>query len=468
MDDSGTVIFNFRSQAASPNLSTERLVDEDLPTEAENSPNSVETHHTLENTINAGDGDRSRSILDRLDLCFGEIKTELRESIQSVQNQAQVNFSEFEMKLNSLQNQIDSVANKNNSENAIEQERLSSHGHSTDHVFISSTPTNTAALLNRGDSSVAGVLSGNSRTADSRMSHVQTAETPHMKMKPSTYDGSDDLDEYLTQFNLVAELNRWSYETKSLVLASSMTGATRSLLCELQPSQRRDYDSIIAALQNRYGSVNRAELYRSQLQSKVLEKNETIPELAQTIRKLTRKAYPSASSEVVELLALDFFIDALPDTDIRLRLREVNPKSISEAERIAVRLDVHKIADRSRGRHHVRFVEPEQSQTDAKLNKLSSQLSDVMKELLSSKATDNRRDLARAHAPNYNNRNPNYKQNRNARDSSYESSYGNGKSKYREYRENGASQNFGMQGNDRRSSLRAGTRPMNKGPNKHF
>jgi hypothetical protein len=37
---------------------------------------------------------------------------------------------------------------------------------------------------------------------------------------------------YLTQFNLVAELNGWDYETKSLFLASSMVGGKRALLFE--------------------------------------------------------------------------------------------------------------------------------------------------------------------------------------------------------------------------------------------
>jgi hypothetical protein len=37
-----------------------------------------------------------------------------------------------------------------------------------------------------------------------------------------------------------------------------------------------------------------------------------LPELAQSIKKLTHKAYPSASSNVIETLAMDYFIDAIP------------------------------------------------------------------------------------------------------------------------------------------------------------
>ncbi|XP_053391299.1 scaffold attachment factor B2-like [Mercenaria mercenaria] len=44
----------------------------------------------------------------------------------------------------------------------------------------------------------------------------------------------------------------------------------------------------------------------------------------------------------------DSFIDSLEDSDIRLRLRECCPKFISEAETIAVRLEIHKLADKQR------------------------------------------------------------------------------------------------------------------------
>jgi hypothetical protein len=165
-------------------------------------------------------------------------------------------------------------------------------------------------------------------------------------------------------------------------LASSIVGGARAILCELDIEKRRDFDSIVSALQNRYGSIYKAEIFRSRLQSRILGRNETIPELAQSVKKLTRKAYPSASSEVVDLLALDYFVDALPDTDIRLRLREVGPKTISEAERIAVRLDAHKEADKSRGgRNHVRHVAPEISSTDRKLNDLNYQMKALMNQV---------------------------------------------------------------------------------------
>ena len=114
-------------------------------------------------------------------------------------------------------------------------------------------------------------------------------------MKPQSYDGSEDLDEYLTHFNIVAKLNGWSEASKSLHLAGSLTGSARALLNDLDPHKREDYDKLVEALTHRYGNVNRAAVFKSQLQTRLKRKDESIPELAQAIDKLARKAYPKAT-----------------------------------------------------------------------------------------------------------------------------------------------------------------------------
>lgn len=171
-----------------------------------------------------------------------------------------------------------------------------------------------------------------------------------LRMKPQNYSGSEDLQDFLTQFDITAEINGWNYTEKSLYLASTLTGSARSLLSELNDTDRRDFSCLVTKLKNRFSSENRAEVYRTQLKCRLRAKGETIPELAQSIRKMTRQAYPTASSDVVETLALDCFIDAINESEIRLRLREICPKNVSEAEQVAVRMEAQRIADRQRNK----------------------------------------------------------------------------------------------------------------------
>ena len=168
------------------------------------------------------------------------------------------------------------------------------------------------------------------------------------------------------------------YKAKSLYLANSLIGSARSLLNELTSEQRRDYSSLVQKLTARYGSENRAEVFRAQLKSRIKQKAETIPELAQAIKKLTRQAYPKAGLDVIEALALDHFIDGLPEPEIRLRLREVGPKSLSEAETIAVRMEAHRIADKQRTRF-VGKVDQVNSDNSVSQKTLENQLSELSK-----------------------------------------------------------------------------------------
>ena len=97
--------------------------------------------------------------------------------------------------------------------------------------------------------------------------------------------------------------------------------------------------SLIEKLANRIRLVNRSEIYRTQLKSEVRNKEESIPDLAQAIKKLVRQAYPGVNKDVIETLAIDNFVDVLTDSDIRWLVRELGPKTLADAERTALRLE---------------------------------------------------------------------------------------------------------------------------------
>ena len=78
---------------------------------------------------------------------------------------------------------------------------------------------------------------------------------------------------------------------------------------------------------------------------------------------MTRQAYPTADPDLTNVLSLDHFIDALPDADLRLRLRENRPKSINEAETLAIRLETYQLADTQK----VKQVNVIHSDTDSSL-----------------------------------------------------------------------------------------------------
>ncbi|KAK3096138.1 hypothetical protein FSP39_008332 [Pinctada imbricata] len=321
------------------------------------------SENEVENLDENEDMQHSENVNFSLHRQISDLGLEMRENLRSVTSEIRDTMCDFRRDLAAMQHQIDSMKrrdvtpiiprslnlNRNQNESPQVRQSTPNHNGNGDDIFRSRSQTR--------------------------------------KMKAQTYNGEEDLEEYLAQFEIVSEINGWDYETKSLYLASSLTGGARALLSELDDRQRRDYESLVEVLKTRFGCENRAEVFKSKLQTRVRGKDEKIPELAQSVKKLTRKAYPSASSDVVDVLAVDYFIDALNDADIRLRLREIGPKSLSEAEKIAVRLEAHRIADKSKGRLHVKSVEfsEPQSEREAKkesdLEKMQKQMSDLVKEI---------------------------------------------------------------------------------------
>ena len=83
------------------------------------------------------------------------------------------------------------------------------------------------------------------------------------------------------------------------------------------------------------------ELYRIQLRERQQEASESLPELGQHIRRLTNLAYPTVPADVRETLAKDQFVDALANSDMRLRIKQARPVNLNDAVRHAVELEAY-------------------------------------------------------------------------------------------------------------------------------
>lgn len=160
------------------------------------------------------------------------------------------------------------------------------------------------------------------------------------EVKPATYDGSGPWIDYYTHFRTVSKLNEWTEDENGLFLAASLRGQAQSVLGDL-PGDSNDYRYLVQALEERFAPPNQTELYRVQLRDRRKRATETIPELGQSVRRLTNLAYPRAPTEVKETLAMEQFLDALPDSDMRIRIKQARPQNLNDATRHAVELEAY-------------------------------------------------------------------------------------------------------------------------------
>ena len=116
--------------------------------------------------------------------------------------------------------------------------------------------------------------------------------------KAAEYDGRGCWSDYLTQFEMVADLNGWNDEVKAMELATSLRGNAQSVLTDLSVTDRRNFGSLVTALANRFEPINQNEIYRVQLKSRQRRSGESLAELAQEVKRLIRRAYPDATSEL--------------------------------------------------------------------------------------------------------------------------------------------------------------------------
>ena len=187
-----------------------------------------------------------------------------------------------------------------------------------------------------------------SRFTPTRVGMADTGAPIKLLQKPTTFDGSTLWESYYAQFEIVARINDWDDCQKAAYLATSLKGPALAVLGNLAPEDRQNLDVLLVALKNRFGSSHQTELSRVKFKNRIKQKDESFPQMAEDIERLCRLAYPDAPPTLRDVLARDQFIDALPDEDTRLRIKQERPKTLRKALEAALELESFQIAARQR------------------------------------------------------------------------------------------------------------------------
>ena len=177
-----------------------------------------------------------------------------------------------------------------------------------------------------------------------------TAAQPAWKHhKLALYDGSTPLRDYLKTFERVAEVNAWTPAQKCDALVTHLSGSAQQVYTDAPDHVGRDYLLMVRELCSVFEPAGQAEFYQAQLMTRRRGESETWPQLGQAIKRLVRQAYPEADVHTQDRLAREAFVDAIDDRELRSRVRDKEPETLSRAVQVAVRSEAYHEVDKAKG-----------------------------------------------------------------------------------------------------------------------
>ena len=145
------------------------------------------------------------------------------------------------------------------------------------------------------------------------------------------YNGKEDVEEYLLQFQLTARRNGWDENEKAAAILCALDGPARGILTEFDDPVSANFADIKKALLRRFGPTQLLEVHEQSLSQLRLAKGQNIRELTHEVQRLTKLAYPDVTGNTRDRLTVKHLLNALPDRDAIFYIREKNPGNVAEA-----------------------------------------------------------------------------------------------------------------------------------------
>jgi len=145
------------------------------------------------------------------------------------------------------------------------------------------------------------------------------------------FNGKENVEEYLLQFELTSRRNGWDDDEKAIALLCALEGVARGILSEFDDPTTASYVEVKKALLRRFGPTQLLEVHEQFLSQLRLGKNQSIRELAHEVQRVVKQAYPDIVGPPRERLAIKHLLNAIPDKDTVFYVRDKNPADISEA-----------------------------------------------------------------------------------------------------------------------------------------
>ena len=156
---------------------------------------------------------------------------------------------------------------------------------------------------------------------------------------PETFTGEQNFDHWVSHFESVAAVNKWSDGKKLLWLRVRLTGKAHVAFDQLTPEVQQSYVTAKQALQERFEPDSKRMLYKAEFDTRKKQKAESWADFSDDLRRLVDKAFPKFQAKAREELALSHYLDQLFQPQISFAVKQRRAKNLHDAVSSTVELE---------------------------------------------------------------------------------------------------------------------------------
>ena len=221
------------------------------------------------------------------------------------------------------------------------------------------------------------VLSSGDDVSSGHKGKKQEVGKPAARKVPPTiklpeFDGGTPLESHLAKLQNCSDYYEWNSKERFCHLKASLQGQAAEVLWQIG-NETMESD-LIALLRSRFGSDNQSERFRAELASRRRKKGESLQSVYNDIRRLLALSFPGEKGSLLEILGRDYFLAALNDPQLRVRVLDQAPVTLDQTLTICSRMEAYSqlpaddVNSDSADRRRVRTVKGDKSESDPVLD----------------------------------------------------------------------------------------------------
>ena len=167
----------------------------------------------------------------------------------------------------------------------------------------------------------------------------------------------EEWDAFWLQFTICAEALNLNSRDFAKQLLLSLKGTAMTFVAGLDMDTVHDPRKLVRALKARFCHQVPAQTHRAALANLQKSSTETLQDFASKVQAIMTKAYPDIEgTETFTQLAIQHFLNGIPDQDLSFEVVKLSPRSLAEATDLLIWLESCKQSTSSRRTHDIRCV----------------------------------------------------------------------------------------------------------------